>query len=190
LGNIYKFITVYRPVDILEYSRKITIENNINVKFHLWLKALSEIDSHSRLDTSRMNAYLEVALQKHPVFTKLIDGNYMSDRRSMSIDRRVRAVHLPISDDSHLLIALETRDENEMIHYVDCKGRCKVLPPYTFPLVSLKKSIDFSQNEEIMDSISKGRFFYDSSLSPREMTPDVITTSFNRFTEFIDYARE
>jgi hypothetical protein len=158
------------------------------MKIHQWLEGLSLMDNNSTILEYNADIFIENEQKLYPQFTLLESMKFYSANQDRFSERKIKTIYLPVNRDVHMLFYIIQNDFKTKVYYTDCHESCKILPPYRFPLASLKKSIDFSGNPEAMKSIKKGTFFYDSGISPRQHTPDLLVESLNKFKKFIDYS--
>lgn len=169
--------------------QKIKSAEDHSLSIHYWLEGFSLIDNNASLDTGLINQYIEHIMLKSKPFTALFSGSFHANNYDDIQNGKIRVVHLPVNEYSHLLFYLKNKDFAEQLIYTGCGPNCRVLPPYNFPKIELRKSRDFSNNPETMDSIANGTFYYDPSISIRQMKPDVIIETYNAMKAFIEYAR-
>jgi hypothetical protein len=176
-------------MDLSSQVKKIFSAETSLLSIHYWLEGMDIINNDASLDSGLVNQYIEYVTQNTKPFTPLY--NYSSLKRNFDAlnGQKMRIIYLPVNDDSHLMFSLITEDFLEKLVYTECTDYCKVLAPYRFPDIELRRSIDFSKEQEIMDSISKGMFFYDPIIAVSMMDPDMIIESYNAMKNFIEYAK-
>jgi len=177
-------------MDLSSQVKKIVSAEDNSLSFHYWLEGFDIINNNASLDSGLVDQYIDYVVQNSKPFTKLLDGSFYVNNYDAITEQKVRIIHLPVDDDSHLLFSLITTDFAEKLFYIDCDKHCRVLSPYRFPGVKLRRSMDFSKNPEIMKSISKGTFFYDPTISINMMNPDMIIESYTIMKNFIEYAKK
>lgn len=176
-------------LELLVHTKRIIKTRDHNLAQHLWLQGFDIINNNSTLDKSLINCYLELKLSQHQIFTHLTSGSFLSSQKNLIEKNRLNIIHLPISNDYHLLFALEENYDKEKLVYTECKGRCRVIHPYKFPYIELRRSLDFSKKKETMETIEKGMFYYDNVISIKHQTPDEIIEVYKAMTEFIRETR-
>ncbi|AJF62765.1 MAG: hypothetical protein QT11_C0001G0624 [archaeon GW2011_AR20] len=175
--------------NIADHVSKLMNERDHNLAHHLWLEGFDKINANAILDESSVNCYIELRLSKHKPFTQLLSGIFLARNKESIENNKLKMVYLPVNDDFHLLFGLEDHYERRELFYSECGKFCRILQPYKFPLIELRRSIDFSKDEETIRTINRGMFFYDPTISIRYQTPDDIIEGYKTMKEFIKNAR-
>ncbi|MEK6926666.1 MAG: hypothetical protein AABW50_05300 [Nanoarchaeota archaeon] len=160
--------------EILENSLK-----NRNLAEHLRLLGFHNITNRQQLDRIKVESYVEKEkLEQHKPFTALTSGNIMLKFKDLVNERKLSSLHLPISNNYHLMLFLV--DENEFtskILYDSCE-KCKLVAPYKFPIIELRRSIELP--------IFKGPILYDNRVSILEQDRDLLLLQYGKFEDFIN----
>jgi len=175
--------------NISDHVSKLMNERDHNLAHHLWLEGFDRINANAVLDESSANCYIELRLSKYKPFTQLLSGSFLANNEKSIENNKLKMVYLPVNDDFHLLFGLEDNYEKRKLFYSECDKFCRVLSPYKFPLIELRMSIDFSEDEETMRKINKGMFFYEPTILIYHQTPDRIIEGYKIMEEFIKNAR-
>jgi hypothetical protein len=176
-------------MDLLKQAQKIVKEKNHNMTQHLWLEGFDKIINEANLNESLVNIYLELRLKEYKEFTPLISSNFLYSKKTSIENFTLRVVHYPIDDDYHLLFGLEKNNCVENFVYTECSEYCRILKPFRFPYIELRRSVNFDKNQEAMSSIKKGKFLYDNRVPIIHQTPDQIIEYYKIMKEFIERVR-